>query len=115
MTQFPTRMGRLVHFTATEEQAAHRIAERLSRLLETYVDPYGLKIHPARGFWTHDHQDVRRFTGAFPRPHLPKLSYTFGSWDMTVSKIASGCRFDLEDVQDDDRGDVNFEISKPAA
>jgi hypothetical protein len=113
MTLYPTRMGRLVFFSSTEEQAAQRIAPILSKMVGGYVDPYEMQFTPARGAWTHDVKDVRRFTGTFKRPDLPKLKYTFGSWDRTLSQIANRCRIEIADTRDHRRSDVEFEIFKP--
>lgn len=108
-----SRMGRHVGMSATQEGAAHKIAEKLSQVLETYVDPYSLKLYPARGFWTHNTADVQRFTGSFPRPDLPKLSYSLGSWDCTLSRIAKGNRFVLRDNREDRKACNDFDIFLP--
>jgi hypothetical protein len=112
MTLYPTKLGRLVGFSSTQEQAAHKIAERLSMMLKTYVDPYDLKLYPARGFWTHRHQDVQKFTGCFPRIDLPKLTYSIGAWTITLSEIAKGTLFDIRDCRGSRFSDANFEIDK---
>lgn len=110
-----SRMGRHAGMTATQEAAAHKIAPLVSKIIGGYVDPYSMLLIPARGRWAHNVSDVQRWTGHFPRPDMPKLSYTIGSWDVTLSSIAAGCRFDL----DDERGEIarlrdnDFQISKP--
>jgi hypothetical protein len=107
---YPTKAGTLARFTATEERAAIKLAARLSSILGWYVEPYEMQLHPARGFWTRNHQDVQRFEGSIRRPDLPKLSYTFGSYDMTLSRIAKGCRFLVSDCRGTYRKVLDFDI-----
>lgn len=114
MGRLASRAGQFVGFTKTQEAAAHKLALAFSRILGTYIDPYTLKIYPALGYWTHMHQDVQRFTGVFPRPDMPKLNYGFGSWDVTVSQIAKGCRFGVKDTRSFGRmADADFTIFRP--
>jgi hypothetical protein len=107
---YPTKAGMLARFNATEERAAIKLAARLSSILGFYVEPYEMRLYPARGFWTHSHQDVQRFEGSIKRSDVPKLTYTFGSYDMTLSRIAKGCRFLVSDCRGTHRKVLDFDI-----
>lgn len=99
--------------TITQEKAAHKIAAALSKMLGIYVDPYTLHLWPAIGYWAQTTQDVQRWTGTFPRPELPNLTYSIGSWELTLSRIASGCRFEVTDERDNRKRDNDFQIEEP--
>lgn len=107
-----SRAGRLANFNVSEEKAAHKLAKEFSKILGTYIDPYTLRFFPAIGYWAHNHQDVQRFTGHFPRPDLPKFSYGFGSWSLTISKISKGCKFKIEDHRNGDLAENDFQIEE---
>lgn len=96
----------------TNKIAAQKIAKRLSSVLGVPICPDEIVIVPARGGWAHSTKDVQRWAGHFPRPDLPKISYSIGSWNMTLSKIAAGCAFDLHDERNTDRRvkDNDFQI-----
>lgn len=106
-----SRMGRDYFETAVEERMAHKLAEAFSKLLMAgLVDPYGVRIYPARGYWTHAHQDVQKFTGVFRDPANANLEYTFGSWWATLSTLDRK-GFVISDDRKNERADNNFDIN----
>lgn len=90
------------------DAARHRIAEALSKLLGTYVDPWDVTLYAvARGYWSHNHQDVQRWTGSF---EANGLRYTIGSWNRTLSQIRGGRRFEITDTRGDQRPYNDFQL-----
>lgn len=80
--------------------------EKLKKLLEAQ----GFTVHriePARGYWTHMHQDCQRFQARLTFPGL-QWPETVGSWD-TITACA---RRGIEPVEHDE-GDVGGIVAKP--
>ncbi len=91
-------------------KAQHRIADALSPILETLVDPCCVKLWPARGYWTHSHQDVQRWTGSVEVEGIP---FSLGSWDLTLSDLRKGNRFVISDNRRHARPYNDFSVEKP--
>lgn len=75
-----------------------------------HLEAQGFAVHgivPARGYWTHAHQDVQRFQARVTFPGQTAEAYV-GSWD-TITACA---RRGIEPVQHD-RGDVGGIVAKP--
>jgi hypothetical protein len=73
------------------------MAEALSKLLETFVDPFCVRTYSAIGYWAHNHQDVQRWTG---QVEVNGILYSIGSWALTIRDLNRGRPF----VVDDQRG-----------
>jgi hypothetical protein len=66
-------------------------------------------IYPARGYWTHKHQDVMAWQGHVDVPvDMHRFSYSLGSWDTMTACVRRG--FEVQDCRGDDRRYVDFEI-----
>jgi hypothetical protein len=107
-------MGKAVRDQA--EAKSHRsmrfkLAERLSTMLGAYVDPCDIEVWPAVGYWTHMHQDCMRWTGRFPRPELPSISYSLGSWSPMSAMDRKG--FVVYDERAAFRADADFMVELP--
>lgn len=109
MRSLRTRQALRNGFTSAAAQTvAHDLAEQFGKLLGTYVDPGTMTFNEARGYWAHDHQDVQRIAGHF---RIGNRSYSFGSWDYTLSTLArSGCH--IVDTRGDKLADNMFLIEK---
>lgn len=88
-------------------RAQHRIADALSRLLETRVDPFGVMVYPATGYWSHNQQDVQRWTGT---ADIDGFKYTIGSWALTLASIRKGAKMVCHDTRSDLCPDNNFQF-----
>ena len=90
MRSIKTRQALRNGFTSAAAQTvAHDLSKQFSNLLGVYVPVDTFTFNEARGYWSHNHQDVQRIAGHFRVGHR---SYSFGSWDYTLSQLArSGC------------------------
>lgn len=88
-------------------RAQHRIAEALSPLLETYVDPWCVRVYAARGGWAHSRMDVQRWTGSV---EVNGLTYSIGSWALTLANIRRGAPMECHDARRDLNPDNNFQF-----
>ena len=96
--------------SAAAQTVAHNLADQFAKLFSKYVDPISFCFNEARGYWSHNHQDVQRFAGHF-RVSGEGAPYTFGSWDYTLSTLArSGCH--IIDTRGDRLADNMFLIEK---
>lgn len=86
-----------------------KLAKKFSEILGSYVDPSSVNIYCATGYWTHMHQDCMRFTGNFPRPDMPSLTYDFGSWEPL--SVLDRKKFVVTDERNTYRADANFMVS----
>ncbi len=90
--------------------AQQRVAKALSAALETRVDPCCVHLFPARGYWSHNHQDCQRWTG---HAEVEGFTYTLGSWGMTVSAIKMGEQFEAHDHRGERRAYSDFSFERP--
>jgi hypothetical protein len=97
--------------TRGPDAAQYRIAEALSRVLETWVDPCNVHLHPARGYWAHRTQDCQRWTGS---AKVNGHTHSLGSWGMTLSSIKSGARFEVHDHRGERRSYSDFSFERAA-
>lgn len=94
--------------SAAAQTVAHSLADQFGKLLGQYVDPSTFCFNEARGYWSHNHQDVQRFAGHFRVNGTP---YSFGSWGHTLSVLArSGCH--VIDTRSERFADNDFLIEK---
>lgn len=102
-----SRLGRTCFLSASEETLACRLGPVFSTIFGTYISPYDLLVSSATGYWSHETQDVQRFTGHH-KAHWPV--FDFGSWDLTVSYAAALSSLALVDNRNDRRRYSDFEV-----
>lgn len=90
----------------TEERLARKLAPLLSELTGQAIDPDDFTIIPARGYWTHTHQDVMSFNGHV-RPKGGGM-YMLGSWNNMTDCLRYG--FEVHDNRKKDRAEAHFMI-----
>ena len=97
------------------ELLARLLQDRLLDLLPPGTQVEEPVIDPARGYWTHRHQDVMPWQGSvvirLPDTHKVQ-TLTLGSWDTLTACARRG--FELVDQRSNKFAEVNFEAyAKP--
>jgi hypothetical protein len=92
----------------TKEKLAIKLAPRLSELVGHEIDPSRIKFYPARGYWTHTHQDVMGFTGSYRFSDNSSALFSIGSWDNMTDCIRYG--FLLHDERKSYHPEAHFMI-----
>lgn len=85
------------------ERLKIRLAADLSEIFGTKVAPADFNLYPAKGYWTHTHQDVMAWTGDVKVNDYP---YTLGSWENMGDCLRFG--YDISDNRNNDRTYANF-------
>lgn len=89
-----------------EQRMASELAPCISVLVGAVITWSDISIYPARGYWTHDHQDVMAWTG-----YVQNNGHTFslGSWNNMSDCLKHG--FDIEDLRGEGyRAEANFVV-----
>lgn len=90
--------------SATSERLARKLAPLLSEMIGQTVEAGGINIIPARGYWTHTHQDVMGFQGSI-HPKDGGL-YLMGSWNNMTDCLRYG--FEIHDGRGKYRAEAHF-------
>lgn len=90
----------------SQEKLEKGLAGALSPILDVSIDRISFNLSRARGYWTHNYQDVMQITG-----HVlvdGRLSYSIGSWESMTNLIRRGFR--VVDERRSSRAYSNFTI-----
>jgi hypothetical protein len=90
----------------TEERLIGQLLPKLSELLGQKIEPSDLRLHPAKGYWTHTHQDVMGWQGWIKISG--QLVRSIGSWNNMSDCVRYG--FMIHDERGEYRAERDFMV-----